>query len=319
MRRGLADRRALCAGAVVLMLALAGCGLEHGAASPGASITVTRSFGSQSVGTLLQPSVPRGETVSRMLERSFSVSTASNGSGASDGGPIVSVGGFASDSPDWSWSYYVNGIQGSGPPGRAAVHAGDHVWWDLHDDSATGSIPAVVGSFPEPFRDGIGGKRYPTILDCAQDVSSACATVAKLLTREGVPVASQALGGGSSTESLPIAIGTWSDLQGVVAAYLLQSGPASSGVYARFVGVRNPALELLDPDGHVLGTLHGSAGLIAATEQASEDQPTWLVTGTDVAGVDAAAAALTPARLHDRFALAIANGRGYPLPLMPNR
>ncbi len=41
------------------------------------------------------------------------------------------------------------------------------------------------------------------------------------------------------------------------------------------------------------------------------------MTGTDVAGVNAAAAALTPARLRDHVALAVDGSRDLPLPLSP--
>jgi hypothetical protein len=43
--------------------------------------------------------------------------------------------------------------------------------------------------------------------------------------------------------------------------------------------------------------------------------PTWLVTGTDVAGVDAAARAFNADALHDHFALAVQGGTTYPVPL----
>ena len=54
------------------------------------------------------------------------------------------------------WFYYVNGSEA--PLGAAAtvVHPGDHIWWDRHDWSQTDHVPAVVGSFPEPFVNGIG-------------------------------------------------------------------------------------------------------------------------------------------------------------------
>ena len=84
-------------------------------------------------------------------------------------------------------------------------------------------------------------------------------------------------------------------------ARLIERGPASSGVYARFGG---GGLQLLDPTGRVVRTLGAGAGLIAATADQSS-APTWLITGTDPAGVAAAARALTPARLHDHFALAV--------------
>jgi hypothetical protein len=51
-------------------------------------------------------------------------------------------------------------------------------------------------------------------------------------------------------------------------------------------------------------TLTGSAGLIAATRY-TEQEPEWLITGTDAAGVQLAASHLDEAALHDRFAVAI--------------
>ena len=74
------------------------------------------------------------------------------------------------------------------------------------------------------------------------------------------------------------------------------------------------SLELLDPHGQVARTLGAGAGLVAATAQGSSS-PTWLVTGADAAGVSAAAAALTPKRLADHFALAVEGNSDLPVPL----
>jgi hypothetical protein len=103
-------------------------------------------------------------------------------------------------------------------------------------------------------------------------------------------------------------------LRGEIVAALIDHGPAASGVYARFAGPGQQSLELLDPRGGVVRTLGAGAGLIAATAQGSAE-PTWLITGTDSAGVTAAAGALTASRLHDRFALAVQGSASFPLPL----
>jgi hypothetical protein len=42
----------------------------------------------------------------------------------------------------------------------------------------------------------------------------------------------------------------------------------------------------------------------------------WLITGTDATGVLAAARALTPAALHDHFALAVQGATELPIPLL---
>jgi hypothetical protein len=60
-------------------------------------------------------------------------------------------------------------------------------------------------------------------------------------------------------------------------------------------------------------TLRAGAGLVAAT-RAGDGPAAWVVTGTDEAGVQAAAGALTEQALGRRFAVAVANGEVLPLP-----
>jgi hypothetical protein len=194
------------------------------------------------------------------------------------------------------------------------VHEGDRIWWDLHDWSAAQDTPAVVGSFPEPFVHGVGGKRLPTVLECGPEVDGACQRVTNEMTAIGVPIASQLIGTGSGTDSLAVIVGTWGALRGEIVADLIDQGPGASGVYAKFSGPSGEQLQLLDPQGNVVRTLGAGAGLIAATAEGSSE-PTWLITGTDAAGVSAAAAAFTPTALRDHFALAVNGTSRIPVPL----
>ena len=300
---------AALATAIAVALAVAGCGLGAGKGTSDVAVTVTRDFGSVPVGSVLERSVPGSQTVMRLLERSFRVSTRYGG------GFGESINGLSGTSSRRDWFYYVNGIEASLGAAGTGVHEGDRIWWDLHDWTATDSIPAVVGSFPEPFVHGINGRRYPTTLECSSDASAACQRVTSELDAIGVKVASQAPGaGGSGTDSLAVVVGTWRDIESEFAASLIESGPGSSGIYARFGGSGGSTLELLGPHGQVVRTLGAGAGLIAATANSST-APVWLITGTDAAGVSAAAAALTPARLHDHFALAVDGQTDLPVPL----
>ena len=61
---------------------------------------------------------------------------------------------------------------------------------------------------------------------------------------------------------------------------------------------------MLDPGGGAAKTLGAGTGFIAATAE-QQRQPVWFVTGTDEAGVAAAARAFDESALADRFALAI--------------
>jgi hypothetical protein len=284
-----------------------GCGLGPGAGASNVTLTVTRDFGSRPLHTVSQSRVPGAETVMRLLQRRFTVTTRYGG------GFVQSINGAAGDGSQHDWFFYVNGIEAGQGAAATAINRGDRIWWDLHDWSQTQSVPAVVGSFPEPFVHGIKGKRYPTVVECAAGEQAVCGGVATALHAYGVKAPEQLLGTGSGTDSLGILVGTWSQLEPLVAARLIAKGPASGGVYAHFAGGR---LQLLDARGRIARSLGAGAGLVAATRDAVA-QPVWVVTGTDPAGVRAAAAAITPARLHDHFALAVQGGHDFPVPLAP--
>ena len=293
--------------AVVVTAAITGgCGLGAGKGPSDVSLTVTRSFGSQPVGSITRNQVPGSETVMRMLQRSFKVTTRFGG------GFVQSIDGIAGSASQRDWFYYVHGIEAKVGAASTAVHRGDRIWWDIHDWTATDDVPAVVGSFPEPFVHGFKGRRLPTTLACAPDVPDACKQVAAELKAAGVPAATQLLGTGSGTDSLAVLVGTWGDLHGTFAGILVAHGPSASGVYARFNG--GNSLELLDPHGQPVRTLGAGSGLVAATAQGSSS-PTWLVTGADAAGVSAAADALTPKRLANHFALAVQGQTDLPVPV----
>ncbi len=289
-------------------LLLGGCGLGPGHGTSRVTVTVTRAFGSQPLATVTRSKVPGSETVMRTLERSFRVTTRYGG------GFVQSINGLAGSSAHLDWFYYVNGLQAPLGAASTSVHRGDTIWWDLHDWSATDTIPAVVGSFPEPFVHGQGGKRYPAVIECGATVTRACTRVSDELAHAGVRVSTQVIGAATGTDIATILVGPWSALRGTLVAQVIDAGPGSSGVYARFTSAAGHSLALLDPKGHVVRTLGAGTGLIAATNETAAG-PTWVITGTDSAGVAAAAAALTPIRLHDHFALAVEGNSDFALPL----
>jgi hypothetical protein len=305
----------LCAACVA---ALSACGLEPRKGASKVTVTVTRDFGARSVASAAETTIPAGQSLTAIMHRFFGVVAGDSAR------TFAAINGHAADPAAPSeWFYYVNGIaEQPGDtndlgkpivPANTRVHAGDQIWWDLHDPTAVSTIPAVVGSFPEPFVHGIGGKRYPTTLECAADVQAACQAISAQLRRDGVPVADQAIGTGSGQDTLAIVVATWHDLNGSLAGDLVAHGPRNSGVYAKFTD-GGSRLQLLNPRGAVAQTLGAGAGLVAATND-NVNQPEWLITGTDVAGVRAAAASVTPTRLHDRFALAVHGESEIPVPV----
>ena len=302
-----AAARALC---VLAALALAGCGLGPGTAPRGVQLEITQGFGSQSIRTIAAPSIGGADTAMRLLERNATVTTRYGG------GFVQSINGLSGGQAHGDpidWFYYVNGIEATIGAASTLLHQGDHVWWDRHDWGAAEFVPAVVGSFPEPFLDGNGGKRLPTRVECIDPAGQACSVVSRALSGFGIPAARGGIGLAESNESLRVLVGPWSALRSDQAAARLGAGSQTSGVFARFSGA---TLQLLDVHGHVARSAGTGAGLVAATRVGSQP-PVWFVTGTDAAGVAAAAQAFDAGTLHDHFAVAAVSGADIPLPVAP--
>jgi hypothetical protein len=304
-------RRALAAALAlgVLAVALAACGLGSGGGETptGVSVLVTRDFGAKHLGSKSASSVPAGETVMRYLEREFTVTTRYGGGFVES---IEGLSGSTAEGHRLDWFYYVNGIEA--PQGAAArkIHPGDVIWWDRHDWSATQHIPAVVGAYPEPFLSGDEGHKLPVAIVCAGQQRT-CTEVRRRLQNQGVTrISGAGIGAGVGSELLRVVVGPWSRIRQDPAAAQLAKGPRASGVYAR---TSPGGIQLLDQNGNVVNTLTTAGGLVAAT-RFGQQQPTWVVTGTDDAGVAAAAAAFRTAALDGHFAVAVEQGRSVPLP-----
>ena len=294
-------------GLAVVMLA--SCGLGPGATPSAIHLTVTHGFGAKAVGTQSPPRVRGQETAMSLLMRNHRVKTRYGGGFVQsvDGRSGGTLGGDPVD-----WFYYVNGVEAPKGAADTNVHPGDRIWWDLHDWSQAQAIPAVVGSFPEPFLNGIEGKRLPVRIECASASGYACSKVTASLRAYGVPAAIAAIGSGAAPETLRVLVGPWTSVAGELAAQSIARGPRYSGVYARF-STNGLALTLLDEQGRTAQTLGADAGLIAATQSAKE-APVWVVTGTDGAGVNRAANAFDQATLEHRFAVALGPGGTVALP-----
>jgi Domain of unknown function (DUF4430) len=291
------------------LLGLTGCGLGAGPAPKAISVLVSRDFGARVLRETPRPHTAGQETVMSLMLRNFSVKTRYGG------GFIQSIEGLAGGEEAGrrvDWFYYVNGVEASKGAAATQVHPGDHIWWDHHDWSQTDDVPAVVGAYPQPFLNGIGGRRLPVRVECAAGAGSACATVTHSLRSAGVPAAIGGFGAGGGSDLLRVLVGPWARLRADRTVAAIERGPRASGVYATFTP-DGGKLRLLTADGR--GAEVAGAGLIAATGQV-EESPVWVVTGGDEAAVERAAAAFDEADLHDRFALAVGpNGATAPLPI----
>ncbi len=292
-------------------LAAGGCGAGAGETpQEGVSLTVTRDFGAAPVVQVPRPQVQGSDTVMRLLQRNARVGTAYGGGFVQE---IEGVRGGQRGGRPVDWFYYVNGVLADEGATSVRVDAGDRIWWDHHDWGEVRDVPAVVGSFPEPFRSGVEGERLPVRVECTDTDSRACDVIAERFTSLGIVAARGGIGAGDNDESLRVLIGPWSDLRGQeLAVGAVDDGPRESGVFVRF-SPTGRELEVLDPRGRPARTLGAATGLVAAT-RVPERQPVWFVTGTDAAGVESAARAFEESALSDNFALAISEDRAVRVP-----
>jgi hypothetical protein len=293
--------------------ALSGCGLGAGRTPSAIRLTITEGFGRHPLRELASPRAAGEQTVMRLLLANTRVSTRYGG------GFVQSIEGLSGTSASGGpvdWFYYVNGVEASDGAAAHRVYPGDRIWWDRHGWAAAMRVPAVVGSFPEPFRHGLGGKRLPVRVECARGARIACTEVADRLVALGVPAARGGLGLPTGARTLRVLVGLLAELGSDPALASLMRGPASSGVYARpdRAGRR---LTLLDDRGRPTAELRQGGGLIAAT-RSGDGAPVWLVAGTDAEGLRQAVAQWREASLHDRFAIAVAPGAQI-VPLPPAR
>ncbi len=295
-------------------LAAAGCGLGPGATTGAASLTVTRDFGAKQVVDTTSGAVDESDTVMRVLEGGADIETRYGG------GFVQAIDGLEADEGGAAgpsdWFFFVNGVES--PVGAAdfRLKGGEAIWWDYRNWSAASRVPAVVGSWPEPFVDGYEGKGLPVQVECEGAPPSACATVSERIGSEGASVRKNSgvdvSGGAGGT--IRVLVGPWAQVRRDPAAAQIDKGPQTSGVYAKFEGQGNRlGLVALGEDGGTARRLGPAAGLVAATRR-YEDAPVWVVTGAGAEGVEAAAALLDTADLRDRYAVASVAGETVPLP-----
>jgi hypothetical protein len=293
-------------------LVVGACSVGAGDSDPeGAALTVSRDFGRRVLLDERADKVPGGETVMRFLQRTAEVDT---GYGGRFVNAIEGVRSGSARGERRDWFYYVNGIEADTGAAEREVFGADRVWWDYRDWNVAMRVPAVVGSFPEPFLHGAEGKRFPVRIDCAQNAADECEEVSSRLERVGIEPSTAALGSPAGDELLRVIVGSWADVRRDNAARELEEGPAKSGVFAS-IG-RAPEgyeIEVLDSQGRFVRRLGAGSGIVAAT-RFEDQQPTWTVTGTDDTGLGRAVRLLDLRVLRNRYAVAAAPDGRQPLP-----
>jgi len=289
-----------------LAVATAGCGLGPGESSSGtATLTVTRDYGAEPVLEATESDPSESETVIRFLDREADITTRYGG------GFVQSIGGISgtyAGGRSLDWFFFVNGIESPRGSAEVSIRGGDRIWWDYRDWTNAISTPAVVGSWPEPFLQASVDQadREPVSVQC-DGGGRACGDARASLERAGVEVGDQPADGPR------LLVGPWARVRADPTAARLDDGPATSGVFARFTqdGGRW-SLEPLDQAGRPTRALGRGAGLVAGLRHGDEPA-TWVITGTDAAGVARAASLLNENALAHHYAV-VTDGAETPVP-----
>ncbi len=268
--------------------------------------------------------VTDGESVLELLERTTEITLAADGT-------VTAIDGTeATDGR--AWAFWVNGVeirdgalesQEGHPDERqqrtvatvreAEVNDGDTVWFDLRQDPQVGQPRGVVGTFPEPFVHGYAARSWPVRVECTEPRSDACHRVRDELVGYGTPAVTSLLRATDSPKTARVAVGTWSEIRVDPAMRLAERGPQGSGVFAK-PAADGRTIELLDAAGKTVDTLGPGTGLIFASRYRDE-APSWAVTGTDAAGVQAAIDAWNADVLDRRYAVVIRDQQVIGLPV----
>ena len=283
-----------------------GCGLGPGDSSEGkATLTVTRDYGADVLIEATREDPPESETVMRMLDSEAEIETRYGGGLVQS---IEGISGAAEGGHTSDWFFYLNGVESSVGAADTEVRGGDRIWWDHRDWTEAMRVPAVVGSWPEPFLQASAGtERLPVRVVCAGD-ETPCKAAEEALADAGVTTVVATLGDEEPGRSLRLVVGEWADVRSDPPARLIERGPQASGVFARAAAGE---IELLDASGDAAGE---GTGLLAAT-RVGEDPPTWFATGTSPEGVLDAVSVLGSDEVHNSYALAVSGDDLLSLPV----
>ena len=137
--------------AAVLAVCAAGCGSSSMGSAGRATVWVTRDRGAE---VLHVARVPAGVSAMQALQRVAKVKTRF-------GGRYVRAVDGLEEHGRRAWFYYVNGYLADRGSADYRLHPGDLEWWDYRSWRDPAQDAVVVGSFPEPFLHGYGGRRLP--------------------------------------------------------------------------------------------------------------------------------------------------------------
>lgn len=281
------------------------------------TLAITQHFG-QSVLHTSTPQISKSESVMALLEKEAAVDL------AYDGGFVQSIKGISSQkstatSKARDWFYYVNGVLSDVGAADYTLKEGDAIWWDYHEWGGYSFTPAVIGQYPEPFKQGFRENGGALILFApTEGGKEAAKQIETALANKGVQeivleaYSDEAF---SKRDKPCLVVGEWTALASFEALKGMNENASKTGANVTF---KSNGVDLMNPFGDVKESRAAQTGVIVATGAGMGDKvPAWFVIGTDTIGLNAAAHLFTenPDALNHKIGLAVTGEKVTALPI----
>jgi hypothetical protein len=245
---------------------------------------------------------------------------------AYSGGFVRGINGLKSEykntaSLKQDWFVFINGLLANTGALDYTLQPGDIQQWDFHTWSFQQMVPAIIGHFPLPLTQGYEGKTRPAVIACSPTYRDEADSLQKLLVQLKVSDVSIRDVSGLSPKEKEESNIFLIDTPDNSLVTELNKNWRRLGFFAHF---ENNSLLALTAEGRIQQRYEAGTGWVQATQNPWNPNGTgacestaWLITGTDTAGVKAAARSLIENYTAIRYscALIISNGELIRLPL----
>lgn len=287
-------------------------GDSHQARKRTAFLWVTADYGNRLIwaGTVR---FSAGESVLKVMKRYVRVDTIYGG------GFVQSINGYPGSLPDGrsgrDWFIYNNGVLSNRGAADIICQDGQMIWWDCHSWQGSAFVPAVIGSFPQPFAEA--GR--VTVVYTGKGTARYARFVAGLMAKRGIATAIKRAEEDQDYASVSeplVVIGLWNDLNGLKSLGTMLKEPLRYGIFCSF---RRGSLVALNGDGEEIKILGPGSGCIVAAGRGLQDTaPVWIITAADPEGLERVVRVWRehPGKLRYKFGLAVTPEETVPLPVI---
>ena len=267
---------------------------------------MTRDFGNTELADEDEPDVKESDTVMRFLQSTRDVKLRYGGGFVQAIDGLRETGRAASS----DWFFFVNGEESDAGAADRKLHPGDVVQWDYRDWAATMRDPGDRRRLPRTVRPRLRGREAAP---CGSSASTRTRRAARRSrtawpSRTSSPPA-RPRAVSSRGQVLRVIVGDWKRAARRARAPHPRAGAAAERRVRQVPRRRHRGSTCSTRTARRARPGGPGTGLVAATKLNQEETVTWIVTGTDDAGVAAAAKLLAPGTLRNAFAVAATSSR----------